>query len=229
VEGVFLNLGPSSTTIKEANSDIRAILETEPAFLVGCESVGKGALPNVEPYFKIRAFKPQGRANIFAYVRGQLLSHEWEDGRVRFPKEPGRSGWHVPRSFVHFNYKGIQFTVAHHPPDWPGAGPARVESLNMIRRNFAPWTDLAKWNKMSDTRKAQARKKPRILLWDRNMGPIEFKSYAESCAAWPVGENIDSAMFRNLSMESHGYTRRFSGHSVHTDHPWGAFVLKFHS
>lgn len=231
MQGVFLNLGPpSKVTPAEAASDINAILETGPAFMFGCESVGKGPLPSRTDlgYVKIRDRRKQSRSNIYAYVKaGDLPTFHWRDMELKFPKEPGRKGMHDPRSFLKFNWRKIQFYVAHHPPGWPGTGPARAEHLRELRHDFAPWTDEHYWNGLTDKGKGVVKRKARVLFWDRNMPLPAFRKFAETCDAWVVGETVDSMMYRNLASITPGYTRKFGNHLIHTDHRRGAFVVEF--
>jgi hypothetical protein len=228
-DGVFINLGPpSKVSIKEANSDIRAILDTGVTFCAGVEGVFKGKLPDVKGYEKVRDRSTEGRANVFCYVRAnELPKFKFIDMHRTFDREPGRPGQHPARSFVHFNFRRVQFTIAHHPPAWPGTGPARAEHLVKLRHHFAPWTNEAEWDAISDHYREIAKRKPRALLWDRNMTMPAFRKFAESCDAWAVGERIDCLMGRNLVVMDSGYQRKFDSHSVHTDHPWGAFHVRF--
>jgi len=224
----FLNLGPpSKVSIKEANSDIRAILATEPDLFLGCEGVGKGRLPNDDKYGVIRDLSTEGRANIFAYAKGGIPAFEWKDMKLKFPKKPGTPGMHAARSFVRFNYKGAQIVVAHNQPDWFGTGPSRLEHEARLVHNLAPWTDLEQWKQRKIDVREESRARARMLFWDRNMQMPEAREFAERVDGWVVGEEIDCAITRHVTVINKGYTRKVNGHTVHTDHPWGAFHLQF--
>src|SRR5690349_13518232 len=112
---VFLNLGPpSKVSIVEANSDIRAILSTDPDLFFGVEGVAKGQLPKGPG--KIRDFTTPGRANLFSYTR-TFDKYDFVDCKVPFPKEPGRKGVHPPRGILRMQWQhGAQVIDAHKPP-----------------------------------------------------------------------------------------------------------------
>jgi hypothetical protein len=165
---------------------------------------------------------------MYAYVKADdLPSVGWEDMAVKFLREPGRKGWHDPRAFFHFNFRRVQIIGAHHPPGWPGTNDARTEHLLRLRKNFAPWSDQARWARISEKSRDQARQRPRALLWDRNMDMRAFRKFADSCDAGVIGETVDSMMYRNLIDIEHRYTRVFGSHRIHTDHKRGALVLTF--
>jgi hypothetical protein len=131
------------------------------------------------------------------------------------------------RSYYKINYKGVQFIVAHHPPGWAGTDFARNEHLRELRGDFAPWTLEDRWKRRTHGGKQRAREKSRILLWDRNMVMPEFRNFADSCDARPHGVRIDCGMTRRCDDVEIVYGRRWNGHSVHTDHPWGAAQITF--
>lgn len=229
ITGWFINLGPSTTTIKEANADIKTILETEPDFLFGVEAIGKGNLPDDPDCGKIRMRSPLGRANIFAYTRNHDPKPYWHDMNDDFTKEPGKGpGRHPARSFVAFNFKRVQMVVAHHPPAWPGTDLARKEHATELRHTLAPWTDLKRWVELDAPVKEQMKRKARMLTWDCNMRTItQRKAFAESVDGWLTGETIDCAISRNITVEHHEYHRGIGPHRFATDHPWGAFKITF--
>ena len=230
MRAVMGNLGPSSTSFKEAVGDITAVLDTEPNLFGGCEAVGKGALPRDEHYTKIRERSNEfpGRSNIFSYTRGKMpKAYRWTDMDETFDKMPGRRGQHVPRSFLSYQYGGAQYIWAHHPPNWPGTAEARAEHLRALQKRFAPWTDEERWARFSDKRKQLERDRPRVLFWDRNMTLLMARKFATSMDAWVVGEKIDCAIVRNIKVGSAGYQKKFEGHTVHTDHPWGYFWMEY--
>jgi hypothetical protein len=233
MRAVFLNLGPpSKVSPAEAAADIRAILATEPDIFVGVEAVAKGKLPSATKlgYVKIKDNSTQGRANLFAYLKATELPHfSFEDMTQDFAREPGRSGRHVPRAYLKFNWRRIGWLLGHEPPGWPGTLAARAEYERRLRSEFARWTDEERWSKLAESTKNRLRNKPRVLLWDRNMPLPAFRKFASSCDAWVVGETVDSAMYRHVSIGDHGYTRVFDGHRIHTDHKRGAFILDLHA
>lgn len=211
----FLNLGPSSTTPAEADSDIRAILRTNPALLLGCESVGKGALPAPGPNrVKIRDTSNSGRGNIFAYVRDadESLDWKWTDCSKEFPRaEHPQLGPHPARSILQFPFQGEQIVVAHKPPLWKGAGPARWEHDQRLRRIMNP-------GKNQD--------RGRLLFWDCN-GMKGAQALARRIDGWVVGDKIDNTVVRRIQVVEQGYRRSIGGHTFATDHPWGAFFLRW--
>jgi hypothetical protein len=229
IDAVFLNLGPpSKVSVAEAAADIRAILESGVDWLVGCEAVGKGQLPRVESHEVIRDRTRPSRANIYAYARkGQIKSFKWEDMVLKFDREPGRPGKHPPRSYTKYRANRVHNKVAHHPPAWPGTGAAREEHLRRLRHDFAPWTDHEYWERIKQSTREQLKARPQVLFWDRNMTMPAFRKFAASCDAWAVGDKIDCMMGRNVVVLDQGYQRKFDGHTVHTDHPWGAFHIRF--
>lgn len=208
----FINLGPSSTTSREANADIEAILRTNPALVLGCESGMKGPLPNDPAYGKIRDTTTEGRANIFAYVKGGIHTWEWKDCKTEFPRaEHPNLGLHPARSILHFPYVGTQIVVAHKPPLWRGAGPARWEHDQKIRRIMNPDRD---------------RDRARLLFWDCN-GMEGAQKLAHRVDGWLEGDHIDNAVIRRIQVVEKGYRRGVGGHTFATDHPWGAFFLRW--
>jgi len=209
----FLNLGPSTTTPQEAASDIRAMLRTEPALVMGCESLDKGPLPNAPGYTKIRDTSLPGRANIFAYVKDAPdLKWDWVDCHLKFPRaEHPELGPHWPRSILRFPLHGEQVIVAHKPPLWKGAGPARWEHDQKLSRMMNP---------------DRNRQRSRMLFWDCN-GMEGAQALARRVDGWVVGEHIDNAVVRKVQVVEKGYRPGVDGHHFATDHPWGAFYLRF--
>jgi hypothetical protein len=215
VRAWFLNLGPSSTTDREANADIEAILETNPALVTGCESVGKG--PLLAPgkgRTKIRDTSNAGRANLFAYVRDPDgdLEWKWTDCSKEFPRAiHPKLGPHPARSILRFPFQGQQIVVAHKPPMWRGAGPSRWEHDQRIARIMNPDRD---------------RDRSRLLFWDSN-GMAGAEALARRIEGRVVGDKIDNAVVRRIQVVEHGYRRSVGGHTFATDHPWGAFFLRW--
>ena len=211
----FLNLGPSTTTDREAEADIRAILRTNPSLLMGCESNGKGQLPDGgKNHTKIRDQSNPGRGNIFAYVKGvdEKFRWEWVDCSQEFPRAEA-PGMHWARSILRFPYKGEQIVVAHKPPAWKGAGKARWEHDQKLRRILKPTSgyDL---------------KRSRMLFWDCN-GMKGAKKLAERTDMRVVGEKIDNSLVRRVEVIEHGYREGVGGHRFATDHAWGAYFIRF--
>ena len=211
----FLNLGPpSKVSAEEAAADLEAILGTRPALAVGCEAVAKGKLPPAPPgYVKIRDTAPPGRANMYAYVRdAKNLPWGWDDCRVTFPRvQHPHMGPHPPRSILRFPYRGAQIIVAHKPPAWEGAGPARTEHDRRLAARMDP---------------TENRDRPRLLLWDCN-GLEGAERLAEQVRGRVVGTEIDSAIVRRVHVIEHGYREGIGGHRFHTDHKHGAFFLRW--
>lgn len=212
----FLNLGPgSSTTNREADADINAILHTRPALALGCESDKKGPLPPApKDYVKIRDTSRPGRSNIFAYVHdphGKMEWH-WSDCTTEFPRaEHPNLGPHPARSILRFPFQGQQIVVAHKPPLWRGAGPARWEHDNRVRRMMNP-------DKNPD--------RAHLLFWDCN-GVKGAQTLAHRVDGWLVGDRIDNAVVRKVNVVEQGYREGVNGHQFATDHPWGAFFMRW--
>lgn len=214
----FLNLGPSTTTTTEADGDIRAILRTEPALVVGCEAIGKGSLPSPgKTYVRIRDTSRPGRANLFAYVKGvdpAKFEWHWTDCATEFPRNK-YPGMHWPRSILRFSFQGAQVVVAHKPPAWKGAGPARAEHDDHLARIMNP-----------DDGGEKDHKRSRLLLWDSN-GLEGAERLADQVDGRVVGKHIDQALVRQVEVVAHDYRTAINGHTFHTDHPWGAFFIQF--
>lgn len=211
----FLNLGPPSlVSPKEANADIEAIWSTDPALLVGCEAIAKGPLPGPgSGNLKVRDSSTNGRANLFAYVKGVTKDKfwwTWEDCASEFPrnKYPGQ---HPPRSILRFRFQGSQVVVAHKPPAWDGAAKARAEHDRRLARIMDPSTDS---------------RQSRLLFWDSN-GLEGAQALADQIAGKVVGTHIDNAVVRRVKVIEFAYKKGVNGHQFHTDHPWGAFYLRW--
>jgi hypothetical protein len=212
----FLNLGPGSTTTnREADADIEAILHSRPALALGVESVDKGPLPPApKGYVKIRDTSNPGRANIFAYVHDPdgEVKEKWTDCTTEFPRaEHPHLGMHPARSILQFPFQGQQIVVAHKPPLWKGAGKARWEHDQKVARIMKP-------DKAPD--------RGRLLFWDCN-GMEGAQALARRVDGWLVGEHIDNAVVRKVNIVEHGYREGVGGHHFATDHPWGAFFLRW--
>lgn len=211
----FLNLGPSTTTNNEAYRDINAILDTNPTLLVGCEAIGKGNLPpvgrlNGERSTKIRDTTMPGRANLFAYVQADDVEYKWTDCIQEFPRNKG-PGQHWPRSILQFPFRGEQIVVAHKPPLWKGAGPARAEHDNKLYSIMQPGPN---------------RQRSRMLLWDSN-GMTGAETLADRIDGRVIGKHIDCAIVRNIEIIDRQYKTGIDGHKFATDHPWGALFVRF--
>ena len=215
----FLNLGPTSTTTEaEANRDIKAMLATDPALVLGCEAGAKGDLPPAgKNRVKIRDTSNEGRANIFAYVKGvdrDQFKWDWVDCNKEFPRaENPEMGAHPARSILRFPLDGEQIVVAHKPPAWKGAGPARAEHDLKVAKIMKPT-------------KGYDPKRGRMLFWDCN-GMDGARSLAEKVDGWVVGEQIDCAVVRKIKVVEHGYREGVGGHRFATDHEHGAFFLRW--
>lgn len=212
----FLNLGPGSTTSPdEANADIEAILRTNPALTLGCESVLKGPLPPApKGVVKMRDTSTPGRANIFAYARDPdgEIREKWTDCSTEFPRaQHPHLGPHPARSILQFPFQGQQIVVAHKPPLWKGAGKARWEHDQRLRRIMNPDKD---------------RDRAHLLFWDCN-GMKGAQALARRVEGWVVGDKIDNSVVRRIQVVEHGYRRSVGGHTFATDHPWGAFFLRW--
>lgn len=210
----FLNLGPSTTTDAQANRDISAVWETQPALLVGCEAIGKGNLPSAGRGrgTKIRDISKPGRANLFAYVDADLDPDwiKWTDCTTEFPRNE-RPGNHWPRSILSFPFLGQQIVVAHKPPLWKGAAPARSEHDKRLKRILSP-------EKNHD--------RSRMLLWDSN-GMKGAYNLASAVGMRVVGDHIDNALVRRIEVTEVDYRKQINGHKFATDHPWGALFIRF--
>jgi len=200
----------------EAAEDIAAIWATEPALLVGCEATGKGRLPAAGPgNVKVRDQSTTGRADLFAYIRNPdgPFRWAWTDCRRSYPRllHPDL-GPHPPNAILRFPYRGTQILVGHKPPAWPGADPARDEYDNHLARIMDP---------------DRNRDRSRILLWDSN-GVLGARSLADRIRGRVVGDHIDGAVVvRRVRVLESGYRRMVKGHRLHTDHPHGAFFIRW--
>lgn len=211
----FLNLGPSTTTDREASSDIKAMLNTKPALVLGCEAIGKGALPHAPPgYVKIRDTSIEGRANIFAYVQtfSNPLDWKWTDCNKEFPRNNG-PGQHWPRSILQFPFGKAQIVVAHKPPLWKGAGPARWEHDQKLAKIMEPNDNP---------------KRTRLLFWDSN-GMDGAEKLADKIGGRVIGSKIDNCIVRKVDNQAHDYKNSADGHVFHTDHPWGALWVRWNA
>lgn len=211
----FLNLGPpSEVSPDEASADLEAIWSTEPALLVGCEGVLKGKLPGPgKGNVKIRDRSNPGRDNLYAYVRdvdSDRFRWTWEDCSVTFPRNK-YPGTHPARSILRFPYRGAQIVVAHKPPLWKGAGAAREEHDRRLARMMSP---------------DENREKTRLLFWDCN-GMNGARDLADTIDARVIGDRIDCAVGRRVEVLEQGYRTQVDGHRFATDHPWGAFYLRW--
>jgi hypothetical protein len=212
----FINLGPSSTTDREAAADINAILATEPDLLLGCEANGKGSLPAPhKDQTKIRDTSRPGRANLFAYVNSDLdpSNVKWTDCNQTFPRNNG-PGQHWPRSIVQFPFQGQQIVVAHKPPLWRGSGPARYEHDRKLASILNPGQTTT------------TRSRSRLLMWDCN-GMDGAETLADKVDARVVGDRIDCAIIRKITIKDWDYRKSIDGHKFATDHPWGALFVQF--
>lgn len=221
----FINLGPPSlVSPKEANGDISAIWETEPGLLMGCEAIDKGPLPPAgKGNVKIRDTSRNGRDNIWAYIKGAKdnpnFGWDWIDCTKSFPRaEHPDLGPHPPRSILRFPFDGSQIVVAHKPPLWKGAGPARWEHDQRLARIMNPDRD---------------KKRSRMLFWDSN-GVSGSRALARKIEAHVVGETggskdtmIDHAVVRRIQVVEAGYRHGIGRHKFHTDHPWGAYFIRW--
>jgi hypothetical protein len=215
----FLNLGPTSTTTEaEANADIKAMLATDPALVLGCEGVAKGDLPPAgKGRIKIRDTSNEGRANLWAYIKGadkDQFKWDWTDCTKSFPRAlHPEMGMHPPRSILRFPFFGEQIVVAHKPPAWKGSGPARWEHDQKLVRIMKP-------GKGYDPRRS------RMLFWDCN-GLPGARKLADRVDGWVVGNEIDCAVVRKIKVVEHGYRKGVGGHRFATDHEHGAFFLRW--
>jgi hypothetical protein len=214
----FLNLGPSTTTEREANADIKAMLATEADLVMGCEAIEKGPLPEGgKDYLRIRDTSVAGRANIFAYVRSMhkaSFKWHWTDCNQEFPRDDG-PGMHWPRSILNFDYHHAQIVVAHKPPLWPGAARARAEHDTKLVRIMNPGDNGA-----------AGRARSRMLFWDSN-GLTGAENLANKVDGRVVGDKIDNTVVRKVKVTEHDYRLWIGKHHFATDHPWGALWVQF--
>lgn len=212
----FLNLGPPSESRPyEACADLEAILATGPGLVLGCEAVGDGGLAKApKGYVRIRDRSTPGRDNLYAYVKDETgeCAHKWRDCKETFPRaQHPHLGPHPPRAILRFSWRGAQIVVAHKPPAWKGAGPARVEHDEYLAKMMNPEPN---------------RQRARLLFWDCN-GMAGAQELADRVDGRVVGDKIDSAVVRKVTVEEWSYKRAVQGHYFSTDHPWGAFFLRF--
>lgn len=222
----FVNLGPSSTTPAEADADILALAETGADVVAGCESIGKHPLVEIPGMQRITNLGTPGRANLFAYVRGEATSIRWTDCALRFPRNQHPNlGPHPARGILRFTYQKRLWVIGHQAPEWPGAGPARQEYEAKLERLLAPWTDVAKWSKRTHESRVRASRRGRVLLWDCN-GVPEAADLAKRVQGELVGNRVDNAIVRRVGVVDKGYKRIVGGHRLSTDHKSGAFWIK---
>lgn len=122
---------------------------------------------------------------------------------------------HWPRSILSFPYFGAQIVVAHKPPLWPGAARARSEHDMKLVRIMNP----------GDNGKV-GRARSRALFWDSN-GVSGAESLANKVDGRVVGDKIDNTVVRRVKVTEHGYRQGIGKHKFATDHPWGAFFMRF--
>lgn len=208
----FYNVGPGRDRA-QVEAEIRVVLATGCAVLGLCEAIGY-RLPDVKGYTLVRDTSTPSRANIAAYVRDDLpISRvRWLDLTTTWPRTQ-HGGEHPPRSFLVFRAAGVQVIVAHQAPK------------NAATVWLAQWEGVNALVKVMDRRRStddEARRRPRVVLWDANRQPNDTGPgplyLAENTGGAVVGTRIDNAVIRRGKASHVAYPERVGGVQLRSDH-----------